>query len=69
MERILYPVGHGAFFVEKILDYVVVYDCGSRSMNKTIAPKILVNQINNALQSDEKIDVHIPDYTHPLIRV
>lgn len=56
MERILYPVGHGAFFVEKILDYVVVYDCGSRSMNKTITPKILVNQINNALQSDEKID-------------
>lgn len=50
IERILYPVGHGAFFVEKILGCVIVYDCGSRNH------EILSKQIKSAFSNGEVID-------------
>ncbi len=36
MKRVFYPVGQGAFYIEKIHGANIVYDCGSITKNSNI---------------------------------
>ncbi len=56
IKRFFYPIGHGAFYAEKHQyrdsNFTIVYDCGSRSGEKTVQPII-----EKAFKQDEVIDI------------
>ena len=56
IKRFFYPIGHGAFYAEKHqyhnLNFTIVYDCGSKSGEKTVQPII-----EKAFEQDEVIDI------------
>lgn len=49
--RTFHPVGQGAFYSERHLDYNIVYDCGSNSRKKA------EGVVSQAFSKDETIDV------------
>lgn len=60
--RTFYPVGHGAFFVEKLytdkhVPYIAVYDCGD-SQNGSLVQKYALQAFSKPFEDeDEKIDL------------
>jgi len=56
IKRFFYPIGHGAFYAEKhqygSSNFTIVYDCGSRSADKTVTPII-----ETAFEENEIIDI------------
>lgn len=59
MQRIFLPVGQGAFYKEKIGEYSMVYDCGTKKSTQFIE-----KVIKNNFHKDENIDILFISHFH-----
>ena len=63
LERIFHPIGHGAFYTERITTkdrtINIVYDCGTKN-----SQKILHSCIDNTFNDDSEIDVLFISHFH-----
>ncbi|ERJ88900.1 MBL fold metallo-hydrolase [Porphyromonas gingivalis] len=65
IERIFYPVGQGAFYVEKHGDKNIVYDCGSSTFDEAKeSDKKKKRIIADAFSKEEEIDILFISHFH-----
>ncbi|MDP0531844.1 MBL fold metallo-hydrolase [Porphyromonas gingivalis] len=64
IERIFYPVGQGAFYVEKHGDKNIVYDCGSSTFEAKESDKKKKRIIADAFSKEEEIDILFISHFH-----